>query len=157
MGFLEQVWHRRNLLHLLGYFRFGRKLMPGTCGPSLIVYIANFCKCKATHVYIKGADPRVSVNKRVKKWVKVLLPFKRKESEEMNFLKNIADKAKSATESPTRTNAIRNSSTGNFKTSVIQIRDILVRIRIHPYLWLTDPGCGSGRSKKHVDPEHRYV
>ncbi len=36
----------------------------------------------------------------------------------MNFLKNIADKAKSATESPTRTNATRNSSTGNFKTGV---------------------------------------
>jgi hypothetical protein len=45
----------------------------------------------------------------------------------MNFLKNIADKAKSATESPTRTNATRNSSTGNLK-SVLRIRDMLVRI-----------------------------
>jgi hypothetical protein len=50
--------------------------------------------------------------------VKVLSTVKRKESETMNFLKNIADKAKSATESPTRTNATRNSSTGNFKTGV---------------------------------------
>jgi hypothetical protein len=92
--------------------------MSGTSGPSLIVYIANLCKCKATHVYIKGADPRVSINKRVKKRVKVLSTVKRKEFEKMNFLKNIADKAKSATESPTRTNATRNSSTGDFKTSV---------------------------------------
>ena len=50
--------------------------------------------------------------------MKVLSTVKRKESETMNFLKNIADKAKSATESPTRTNATRNSSTGNFKTRV---------------------------------------
>ncbi len=49
--------------------------------------------------------------------MKVLTIVKRKEFEKMNFLKNIADKAKSATESPTRTNATRNSSTGNFKTS----------------------------------------
>ncbi len=56
----------------------------------------------------------------------------------MNFLKNIADKAKSATESPTRTNATRNSSAGNFETSVADPRYFaLVRIRI---LWLADPG-----------------
>jgi hypothetical protein len=67
----------------------------------------------------------------------------------MNFLKNIADKAKSATESPTRTNATRNSSTGNFKTSVLLICDKLARIRIRGSVPLTNgSGCGSGRPKK---------
>jgi hypothetical protein len=75
----------------------------------------------------------------------------------MNFLKNIADKAKSATESPTRTNATRNSSTGNLKP-VLRIRDILVRIQILGSLLLTNgSGCGSGRPlKKHTDPERWY-
>ncbi len=81
----------------------------------------------------------------------------------MNFLKNIADKAKSATESPTRTNSTRNSSTGNFKTRLAdRWHFALVRIRI---LWLADPKGKKNirirEAQKHTDhtdpdPQHRF-